>query len=105
LENTDATDAQSSRTLSEVVVCKFCKSVLKYDWKKIGSSHIKCHTEHCKPSPDVNKKQQLQTLHFNCKILKINDSEKLDIKNAEFEFCVRGYHAFHALENDFINLL
>jgi len=38
--------------------------------------------------------------------LKINDSEKLDIKNLEFEFCLRGRHAFHALENyGLINLL
>ena len=30
----------------------------------------------------------------------VNDSEKLNIKNTELEFCVRGYHAFHVLEND-----
>jgi len=48
-ENTDATDAQS-RTLSGVVVCNVCKSVLKYDCKKTGSSHIKRHTEGCKLS-------------------------------------------------------
>jgi len=30
----------------------------------------------------------------------------LDIKNLEFEFCLRGRHAFHALENyGLINLL
>jgi len=103
-ENADATDAQS-RTSSGVVVCKVSKSVLKYVWKKTGSSNIKRHTEHCKPSPDENKKQQLLTSHFNYKTLKINDSEKLDIKNAELEFCVRDYHAFHALENDGLIIL
>jgi len=40
------------------------------------------------------------------KLLKTNDSEKLDIKIAELEFCICGYHAFHALENhSLVNVL
>ena len=30
----------------------------------------------------------------------MSDTEKLDIKNAQLEFCVRGYHSFNSLENE-----
>jgi len=43
-ETTGATDAQS-RTLAGVVFCKVCKSVLKNDCEKAGSSHIKRHID------------------------------------------------------------
>ena len=81
-------------------MCTVCKSVLNYDCKKTGSSQIKCHAAHCKPEPHGNKKQQLLTSHFNSKSIKLNDSERLKIKNAELEFCVRGNHFFNSLEND-----
>ena len=98
-ENANATDTQP-KTLPGIVVCTVCKSVLNYDCKKSGSSHIKRHAEHCKPEPHGSKKQQLLTSHFNNKSIKLNDSEKLEIKNAELEFCMCGSHSFNSLEND-----
>ena len=89
-----------------VVACKVCKSMLKYDCKETGSSHVKRYTEHRKPSPDRNTKQRVICSHFNYKTSKINDSERLDIKNAEWEFRVHGHHAINAPESDgLINLL
>jgi len=41
-------------TLSDVVVYKVYKSLLKYDCKQTGSSHIKRHTEHCQLLPEEN---------------------------------------------------
>ena len=98
-ENANATNTRP-RTLPGIVVCTICKSVLNYDCEKAGSSHIKRHAEHCKPEPHGSKKQQLPTSHFNNKSIKLNDSERLEIKNAELEFCVRGSHSFNSLEND-----
>ena len=80
-------------------MCTVCKLVLNYNCKKTESSHIKRHAEHCKPEPHGSKKQQLLTSHFNNKSINLNDLERLEIKNVELEFCVRGSHSFNSLEN------
>ena len=66
------------------------------------SSHIMGHAENCKPRQNKYK-QQLLTSYFNKKTLKLSKSEKLAIKDAELQFCVRGYHSFNSLENDGLN--
>lgn len=96
---TNAVIGVTPEILTGIVSCGVCKLVLKYDCQKTGSSHIKRHSEHCKPGPHGKKKQQLM-LQFANKTLRLSESEKLDIKTAELEFCVRGYHAFHSVEND-----
>ena len=82
-----------------IVVCSTCKSVLKYDCKTTESLLVKRHTENCK-SPQNKNEQALFALHFNIKEVKLNDLEKLDIKNAELEFCMRGYHSFNSSKNE-----
>ena len=42
-EKANATDTLP-RTLPGIAVCSVCRSVLNYDCKKTGSSHIKRHT-------------------------------------------------------------
>ena len=97
-EGAGASDVQATESpLPGVVSCSICKCILKYDSKSTGSSHVKRHTEHCKPSKG---KQELLTSLLNKKTLKLNESEKVNIKNAELQFCVRGYHSFNSLEND-----
>ena len=97
-EDAGASDVQATESpLPGIVSCSICKCILKYDSKSTGSSHVKRHTEHCKPS---NGKQELLTSLLNKKTLKLNESEKVNIKNAQLQFCVRGYHSFNSLEND-----
>ena len=101
------TETKNDTTLSSldgIVVCYICKSVLKYDSKTTGSSLIKRHAENCKPRQSQYK-QQLLTSHFNKKTLKLSESEKLAIKDAELQFCVREYHSFNSLDNDGLNTL
>ena len=69
----------------EFVACRICESVLKYDCKTTGSSHVKRHAKNCKPS-ESKKKQTLLTSHFNKNEVKLNDKEKFrrghfDVKN------------------------
>ena len=97
-EDAGVSDVQSTESpLPGIVSCSICKCILKHDSKSTGSSHAKRHTEHCKPSKG---KQELLTSLLNKKTLKLNESEKVNIKNAELQFCVRGYHSFNSLEND-----
>ena len=69
-------------SLDGIVVCYICKSVLKYDSRTTGFFHIKRRAENCKPRQSKYK-QQLLTSHFNKKTLKLSESEKLVIKDAE----------------------
>ena len=68
-ESEDAGNNQSpsrSDVITGIVVCNIGKPALKYDCKTAGSSHIKRHTENCKPSQNKNE-QTLLTSHFNKK--------------------------------------
>ena len=102
--DTKTKNATTLSSLNGIVVCYICKSVLKYDSRTTGSSHIKRHTENGKPRQSKYK-QQLLTSIFNKKTPKLSESEKLAIKDAELQFCVRGYHSFNSLENDDLNTL
>ena len=95
VENEDASASNSTATVPGFVICKNCKTVMRFDNKLTGSSHIKRHAETCsQPQPLIQ-----QSLPF-VKKMKLNDAEKLAIKNAQLDFCVRDYHSFNALEAD-----
>ena len=47
--DTETKNATTLSSLDGIVVCYICKSVLKYDSRTMGSSHIKRHAENCKP--------------------------------------------------------
>ena len=67
-EDAGASDVQATESpLPGIVSCSICKCILKYDSKSTGSSHVKHHTEHCKPSKG---KQELLTSLLNKKKLK-----------------------------------
>ena len=100
--DTETKNVTTLSSLDGIVVCCICKSVLKYDSRTTGFSHIKRHAENCKPCQSKYK-QQLHTSHFNKKTLKLSESEKLAIKDAELQF--RGYHSFNSLENEGLNTL
>ena len=68
------------------------------------SLHIKQHAENCMPR-ESKYKQQLLTFYFNKKTVKLSESEKLAIKDAELQFCICRYHSFNSLENDRLNTL
>ena len=57
-------NATTLSSLDGIVVYYICKSVLKYDSRTTGFSHIKRHAENCKPRQSKYKQQQL-TFHFN----------------------------------------
>ena len=57
-------------------------------------SHFKANTSNNCILPILIKKR-----------LKLSESEKLAIKDAELQFCVRGYHSFNSLKNDSLNTL
>ena len=57
-------------------------------------SHVKANTSNNCLLPILVKKT-----------LKLSESAKLAIKDAELQFCVRGYHSFNSLENDGLNAL
>ena len=78
------------------VVCSICRVAFKYDAKTTGCSHLGRHVNACKPQV---KKQMLMTSLVEQKV-KLSDREKLDIKNAQLQYCVRGYHSFNSLENE-----
>ena len=96
--DTETKNATTLCSLHGIAVRYIWKSVLKYDSRTTGSSYIKRHAENCKPRQSKYK-QQLLTSHFNKKTLKLSESEKLAIKDAELQFCIRGYHSFNSLEN------
>ena len=101
--DTETKNATTLSSLDRIVVCYICKSVSEYD-SRTRSTHIKRHAENCKPRQSKYK-QQLLTSHFNKKTLKLSESEKLAIKDAKLQFCVRGYHSFNSLENNGLNTL
>ena len=43
--DTETKNAITLSSLNGIVVCYICKSVLKYDWRTPGSSHIKRHVK------------------------------------------------------------
>ena len=43
--DTETKNAITLSSLNGIVICYICKSVLKYDWRTPGSSHIKRHVK------------------------------------------------------------
>ena len=89
-------NSNDTRDIDGFVVCNICRIAFKYDVKTTGSSHISRHVKTCKPQ---EKKQTLITTLVDKKV-KLSESEKLNIKNAQLQYCVRGYHSFNSVENE-----
>ena len=85
------------RIVEGYFVCRFCKHVLKYDSKIIGSSTLSRHAENCYKLQGIS--QPLISSTFK-KLTVLSEKQKNKIKNAELGFCVMGHQSFNSLENE-----